>query len=127
MTDCKSQIRYIVTERATGRLLARGGSQDCARRLGLTYSSFLTMVSRSRRGGTPYVVDREDELRWRQELARRWDESFGWYRAKTAVYPCDGCMNRTYCDHTGAYCRAFGRWFTARYNEAARRLRKLPR
>ncbi len=123
MTDTRPQIRYIITDRSTGRVVARGGSLDCARRMGMTYSSFLTMASRARRGRTPYCVDREDELQWRRELARQWDERFGWYRAKTLVYPCDGCMNRTYCDHTGQYCTAFAQWFTARYNEAARQLR----
>lgn len=122
----KTVARYIITDRRTGRRLARGSSVDCARRLGLTYGSFLTMVCRARQGRTPYCVEREIPG-WEQALMQKWDDSFGWYRAETIPYPCAGCMNRTYCDHTGEYCKSFARWFTAQYNESARRLRNARR
>lgn len=119
----KTIARYIVTERRSGRLAAKGSSVECARRLGLTYGSFLTLASRSRRGGTVYRIERLEDLNWQQEAARRWNEQFGWYRV--AQYPCGGCMGRTYCDFTGDYCPAFARWFSAAYDESAAKLRRL--
>lgn len=121
----KTIARYIVTERRSGRLAAKGSSVECARRLGLTYGSFLTLASRSRRGGTVYRIERLEDLNWQQEAARQWNACFGWYRASQAQYPCGGCMGRAYCDYTGSYCPAFARWFSAAYDESAARLRRL--
>ena len=121
----KPITRYIVTERRSGRLAAKGTSVECARRLGLTYGSFLTLASRSRRGGTVYRIERQEEPGWQQEAARRWNEQFGWYRASQAQYPCRRCMKRACCDYTGQYCAAFARWFSAAYDQSAARLRRL--
>lgn len=118
----KTVVRYIITDRWTGRRLARGSSVECAERLGLTYGSFLTMVCRAGQGRTPYCVEREIPS-WKQEFVQKWEESFGWYRAEKIPYPCTGCMNVTYCDHTGEYCKAFARWFAANYTQSARRIK----
>ena len=121
----KTIARYIVTERRSGRLAAKGSSVECARRLGVTYGSFLTLASRSRRGGTLYRIERLEEENWQREAARTWNERFGWYRASKAQYPCSNCMGRAYCDFTGEYCPAFARWFSAAYDQSAAKLRRL--
>lgn len=121
----KTIARYIVTERRSGRLAAKGSSVECARRLGVTYGSFLTLASRSRRGGTVYRIERLEDANWQQEAVRQWNERFGWYRASQAQYPCHGCIGRTYCDFTGQYCPAFARWFAAAYDQSAAKLRRL--
>lgn len=121
----KTIARYVVTERRSGRLAAKGSSVECAHRLGLTYGSFLTMVSRSRRGGTVYRIERLEDFSWQQEAARQWNARFGWYRAAQAKYPCGNCMGRAYCDFTGEYCPAFARWFSTAYDQSAARLREM--
>lgn len=120
----KSIARYRVTDRRSGGIAAKGTSVECARRLGVTYGSFLTMVSRSRKGGTLYRIERLEDENWQKEAANRWNRMFGWYQARANAYPCRGCMRRSICDYTGQYCPAFARWFAHAYDGAAERLRR---
>ena len=116
--------RYVVRLRKTGAVAAEGTSADCARRLGMTYGSFLTIASRSRRGISPYQIERLERSQWQEEAARRWNRMFGWYRAGTAAYPCAGCVHRSLCSYSDQYCARFARWFRQSYDEAAGRLRR---
>lgn len=97
---------YIVTDRATGREVARGTAQKCAATLGMTYASYLTMASRSKQGRTRYQIERTN----------------GKTKAPP-LYPCGGCVYTARCDQTGQVCDAWRRWFTASYDNAARQLR----
>lgn len=76
----------------------------------------------ARRPGRPAGGIRVEEA-LRRRAAEAWDRHFGWYRAARAAYPCRGCMNRTYCDWTGATCAAFRRWFPGAYDRAAAGIR----
>lgn len=98
--------KYIVTDRKSGRELARGSATQCAAALGMTYGSFLTAANRSKQGRTPYQIERTN----------------GKTKAPP-LYPCKGCVWGARCDHTGQVCDVWRRWFTANYDHAARQLR----
>lgn len=116
--------RYVVKEIPSGKVIASGSSNECARKMGITYGSFLTIASRSRRGiGKRYIVERLNDMPWQKECAQKWDAAFGWYRVSRVKYPCDGCMRRALCEFTDTYCPRWAEWFRAAHDAAAATLK----
>ena len=105
-----SSAQYIVRERETGRELVRGSAPQCADALGVTYKSYLMMVSLARRGRTRYIIERIDSNRPRPAP----DE---------AVYPCGTCRRAARCYGADQVCPAWQRWFEQIYDTAAQRIR----
>lgn len=105
-----SIAQYIVRERETGQELARGSAPQCADALGVTYKSYLTIVSLARRGRTRYIIERIDDRRSRPAPGK-------------AGYPCSGCPSSTHCSGMHEVCPAWRRWFTEGYAAAAQRIR----
>ena len=119
----KHIARYVVTERKTGNVVAIGYADSCARRMGVSYESFLTMACRAKRGLGKYQVERQDDIPWKKEFAKNWDAAFGWYRASRKQYPCDGCMRRASCEFMDTYCPRWAEWFRAAHEAAAATLK----
>lgn len=110
----KSIADYLVYSRTNGKLLASGSAKECAAALGLAYGSFLTMHSRCKHGETVrYKIIRTNPVSKRQTKI-----------PERIPYPCTGCMNHTYCMHSGDYCETFGKWFSVEYDIAVEKLRK---
>ena len=105
-----SIAQYIVRERETGRELARGSAPQCAGALGVTYKSYLMMVSMARRGRTRYIIERIDDNRPRPA-------------PDTVTYPCGVCSRAASCDGADQVCPAWQRWFEQSYDTAAQRIR----
>lgn len=114
---------YAVTERSTGKLVARGYSEECAAKMGITYGSFLTIASRARRGVGKFVVTRIENDNEMRECAKRWDEAFGWFLEKMYSYPCTGCMMRSICEFSDTYCKKWEAWYRYEHGKNTKRIK----
>lgn len=120
----KCIARYEVREIKSGKLIAKGSTEECAKKMGVTYGSFLTLASRYRRGlSKQYAIERLDDTTWQKECIQKWDAAFGWYRESKAKYPCEGCMRRASCEFTDTYCPKWAEWFRAAHEAAAATLK----
>ena len=113
--------KYVVRNRETGQVVCEGTSHWCAKSLGITYESFLTMSSRSKSGKWRYLVERI----YVEEFAQSWDQMRNRLKRELAriPYPCNGCMRRSVCEFQDTYCEKWKAWYMNEYEREAGRIR----
>lgn len=115
--------KYIVHDRRTGAFKVIGSAKECAKAIGTTYNSFLTMVSRSRRGiGIWNIQDINPSAE--KSPAEIWDAAI--YRPnkyRCSGNPCLRCPWRSLCRSMDTFCRDWADWYGFLYDDTARVLK----
>lgn len=116
---------YNVYDGETGELVASGTTEECSKKLGITTGSFHTYKTKSYHGRGKYHIESRLEDSGMSKLASEWDRLFGWFRRKkdSRTYPCDGCMRRSICEFSDAYCEKWEAWYRYEHGKNAKRIK----
>lgn len=116
-----SLYRYEVFDGKTGKKIAEGTAEECAKKMKISVGSFRTIRSRAYHGRGKYHIESSRERKQMEEMAEVWDRQFKWARENLirVRYPCDGCMRRSICEFTDTYCPKWAAWFREAHEAAA--------
>lgn len=115
---------YDVRDKRDGHLIVRGGAEECAKTMGVTYGSFLTIVNRASRGcHTRYTITSEDE-KISPSAVESWNQKIylpNKFRVKSD--PCVGCPWKSLCLQMDSYCSDWAQWYAFAFNRTTKKFK----